>query len=435
MNASLRSPIVLAILLGITLARISEAQAYKEVINAGTPAVYPYGAFVADTSGNLYATFSNGGTSSCFFYGCGAIYKWDPGTHKQPAMLYSFTGSSDGAGPESHLAIDAQGNLYGAATYAGNLSDCNGQGCGTIFEVSPSSSGSWTETTLYAFGGGDDGLTPEAVTLDSHGNIFGVTKDGGGYSCPGGQQCGIAFELSPNSSGDWTKTTLHAFTGGTDGGIPSGPLLIDANGNLFGTTDLGGAITTVCTEGCGTVYELSPSSSGTWTFTTINTFDFTHGAGPLGTLAIDAAHNLYGATYDGARTYSYCPGGCGVVFELSPTESGWKQSLLHSFSGPDGGNPQDGVIIDAAGNVYGAATTGGGSTDCTSGHQTGCGAIFELSPASGGHWTFDRLYSFHGLDGWYPGTNPLINSAGELFGTTEEGDTGFGNLYELAPAH
>jgi hypothetical protein len=428
------TPIVALVLITITLTASTLAQSYKEVINANAPAVYPGSPFTADASDNLYTAVANGGESECFFYGCGAIYEWKPGSHRQPAMLYSFSGSTDGAGPGGRLVFDAQGNLYGAAGFAGDLNACFQQGCGVVYKLSPTSSGFWTQTVLYTFEGGTDGITPISVMLDAQGNIFGLTRDGGGNSCSGGQECGTVFELTPTSSGPWTETILHTFTGGSDGGVPLGSLTFDAHGNLFGTTDLGGVVSDQCTVGCGTAFELSPASGGGWTFTTIYDFVFPRGADPVGSLVIDASGNLYGATYDGAKEYSYCPAGCGVIFELSPTSDGWKQSLVHAFSGPDGSLVQGGLTIDSSGNLFGATTTGGNPV-CTSGFQVGCGVIFELSPASGGHWIYDHLYEFRGGDGFYPNGEPLVDASGNIFGTTVEGGNGFGNMYELSPTH
>ena len=428
------TPIVALVLMTVTLTATTWAQSYKEVINAGAPAVYPGSPFTADAEGNLYTALGNGGETICLFYGCGAIYEWKPGAHRLPTMLYSFSGTTDGAGPGGRLIFDAQGNLYGTAAFAGDLTACFGQGCGVVYKLSPTSSGFWTQTVLYSFEGGSDGITPISVVFDAHGSIFGLTRDGGGNSCSGGQECGTLFELSPTSSGPWTETILHDFTGGSDGGVPLGSLTFDAQGNLFGTTSAGGVVSDQCTVGCGTVFELSPASGGGWTFTSVYDFDYTHGANPVGSLVIDASGNLYGATYDGARKYSYCPGGCGVVFELSPTASGWKQTLLHSFSGPDGSLVQNGLTLDPSGNLFGTTTTGG-NPRCTSGFQVGCGVVFELSPASGGHWIYDHLYVFQGYDGFYPNGNPLVDGAGNIFGTTVEGGTGFGNMYELSPTH
>lgn len=425
--------IVALIFMTIALTATTWAQAYKEVINAQPPAVYPGSPFTADTAGNLYTAVGNGGLSQCIFYGCGAIYQWKPGTHRNPTMIYSFSGTTDGAGPGGKLVLDAQGNLYGAAGFAGDLNACFQQGCGVVYKLTPTSSGFWAQTVLHTFEGGTDGITPISVVLDGNGNVFGLTVDGGGYSCSGGQQCGTLFELSPSSGGTWTETILHTFTGGSDGGVPLGSLTFDAHGNLFGTTDAGGVVSTLCTVGCGTVFELSPTSGG-WSFNTIYDFVYARGANPDGSLVIDASGNLYGATYSGGKKYSYCPGGCGVVYELSPTASGWTQTLLHAFSGPDGSLTQTGLTMDAHGNLFGATTTGGDSA-CTSGYQVGCGVIFELSPASGGHWTYDHLYVFQGYDGYYPNGPLLLDASGNIFGTTVEGGSGFGNMYELSPKH
>jgi hypothetical protein len=425
------TPIVALVLMTLTLTGTTWAQSYKEVINAQPPAVYPGSPFTADTASNLYTAVGNGGLSQCFFFGCGAIYQWKPGARRQPTMLYSFSGTTDGAGPGGKLVFDGQGNLYGAAGFAGDLTACFQQGCGVVYKLTPTSSGFWAQTVLHTFEGGTDGITPLSVVVDGNGNIFGLTRDGGGFSCSGGLQCGTVFELSPTSSGEWNETILHTFTGGSDGGNPLGSLTFDAHGNLFGTTAAGGVVSTICTAGCGTVFELSLTSGG-WTFNTIYNFNYSHGVEPVGSLVIDASGNLFGATYGGAKEFSYCPGGCGVVFELSPTASGWKQSLLHSFSGPDGANVQGGLTLDASGNIFGTTTTGG-NPRCTEGFTVGCGVVFELSPASGGHWIYDHLYVFQGYDGYNPNGNPLVDAAGNIFGTTVAGGTGFGNMYELSP--
>lgn len=348
--------IVALAVMTITFTAATWAQSYTEVINAEPPAVYPGSPFIADAAGNLYTSAANGGESQCIFYGCGAIVQWKPGSHRNPTMIYSFSGSTDGAGP-GDLVFDAQGNLYGPAGYAGDFTNCY-DGCGVIYKLSPASSGFWTQTVLHTFEGGTDGITPISVVVDANGNVFGLTRDGGGYSCSGGQQCGIAFELSPTSSGTYTETILHTFTGGSDGGIPLGSLALDSQGNLFGTTDQGGVVSTECTVGCGTVFELSTTSSG-YTFNTIYDFAFSRGIAPTGSLVIDTAGNLYGNTYIGGKKYSNCLAGCGVVFELSPTASGWTQKLLHAFSGPDGANPQGGLTLDSSGNLFGTTTLGG----------------------------------------------------------------------------
>ena len=218
------TPIVALALMSVTLTAATWAQSYKEVINAGAPAVYPGSPFTADGEDNLYTSVANGGLSQCLFYACGAIYQWKPGAHRQPTMLYSFSGSTDGAGPGGSLVFDAHGNLYGTAGYAGDLTACFQQGCGVVYKLSPTSSGFWTQTVLYTFEGGTDGITPISVVLDANGNIFGLTRDGGGNSCSGGQECGTVFELTPTSSGPWTETILHTFTVAATEASRSAPL-------------------------------------------------------------------------------------------------------------------------------------------------------------------------------------------------------------------
>jgi uncharacterized repeat protein (TIGR03803 family) len=415
----------------LSLIATTWAQSYKEVINAGTPAVYPGSPFTADANGNLYTVMSSGGTSQCFPYGCGAVYKWRPSAHKLPVMLYSFTGAADGGGPAGQLRIDDQGNLYGVAAFGGDLSACFGAGCGVVYRLSPTTGGAWTETILYTFEGGADGYPPISIVFDAQGNLFGITRYSSGDSCPGGVPCGTVFELSPTSSGPWTLTTLHTFSGGADGDDLAGSLAIDSQGNLFGTGGAGGVVTTLCPYGCGTVFEVSPVSGSGWNFSTLYSFDYTRGSTPLGSLVIDAAGNLYGTAHQGGRSNdTLCQFGCGVTFEISPSATGWKQTLLHSFAGPDGGNPEAGLLLDGSGNLFGT-TFYGGNDRCNQG-IAGCGVVFELSP-SGGHWLFNHAYTFQGYDGQLPNGNLIMDSSGNIFGTTVTGGTGFGNMYELSP--
>lgn len=424
---------LLPLILALALANIASAQNWKEVFDKGV-GLYPAGPLTADSAGNLYGVDAAGGDGQCYEYGCGQVYEFTPNGHKQTQYLYSFSGTTDGSGPNGRVIFDAKGNLYGVARSGGDLTACGGSGCGVVYELSPGSSG-WTETVLYNFEGGNDGIGPDSIIFDGKGNIFGLTVDGGGYSCPGSSQCGTVFELSPNSSGGWTETVLHSFTGLADGSVPSGSLLLDGQGNLYGAASQGG--NTVCTllRGCGTIFELSPGSSG-WTFATIYSFDNTHGASPTGSLVMDGTGNIYGNAYAGARaTSSHCPYGCGSTFKLAPSASGWNFSLLHSYSdGLDGANPYGGLLIDASGDLYGATNTGGSQAyGCSNGYEQGCGVVFKISPAAGGKWIFDRLYTFQGYDGFLPYGDLLMDASGNLYGTTIMGDGGYGNAYELTP--
>ena len=429
MKKTLRRILLLS-LLASTFSNTASAQNWKEVINAGV-GLYAGGPVTADSSGYLYGVNFDGGTGQCY-YGCGQVYRFQPNGHRLSAFLYDFTGTTDGNGPSGSVILDAKGNIYGVTYAGGDLTACGGQGCGVVYELSPGSSG-WTESVLYNFEGGSDGMDPVSIIFDGKGNIFGLTASGGGsFNCQYGTDCGIAFELSPSTTGGWTETILHTFTGLADGGVPIGSLLLDKQGNLYGATGRGG--NTACTAGCGVIFELSPGSSG-WTFNTLYSFDGTHGATPMGSLVMDASGNLYGNANNGARaTSSHCPYGCGSTFELSPSSSGWKLSLLHSYSNSlDGSNPYGGLLLDAKGNLYGAANSGGSqSSYCSNGYGQGCGVIFKFSPASGGKWIFDRLYTFQGFDGFGPYGDLLMDSSGNLYGTTQQGNS-YGNLFELVP--
>jgi uncharacterized repeat protein (TIGR03803 family) len=347
-------------------------------------------------------------------------------------VLYEFLGGNDGGNPTPNggLIFDSSGNLYGTTLYGGG-SACSFEdsaGCGTAFELSPNGSGGWTETVLYSFVGGSDGKVPSSgLIFDKAGNLYGTTEYGGGTGCSGAG-CGAAFELSPNGSGGWTETVLYRFcsaTNCTDGALPQG-LIFDGSGNLYGTTSSGGQST--CFQGgqCGTVFELSPNGSGGWTETVLYSFEGgSDGFSPTPGLIFDRSGNLYGTTqYGGGGS---CTGtnysGCGTAFELSPNGSGgWAETLLHSFSAAgDGSLPAAGPILDQAGNLYGT-TQQGGTANCGN-----CGTVFELSPGSGDTWTESILYDFQGslggglTDGWDPTAGLIFDKNGNLYGTTNYG--------------
>ena len=212
-------------------------------------------------------------------------------------MLYAFQGATDGASPYDGLAFDPAGNLYGTA-YAGGAS-----GYGVIFKLTPGSSG-WTESVLHGFKGGKDGKNSYGdVILDAAGNLYGTAYQGGsgGY--------GVVFELQPNSQGRWTEKVLRAFIN-TPAGNPVAGLVMDAAGNLYGTTMLG-ATQSACGGGCGTVFKLSPVSTGGWSYKQVHVFgQGTDGYHPTGDLILDSAGNIYGTTQAGGAQ------GSGMVFEI-----------------------------------------------------------------------------------------------------------------------
>jgi uncharacterized repeat protein (TIGR03803 family) len=317
-------------------------------------------------------------------------------------VLHTFTDSPDGAVPFAELFRDTTGNLYGT-THGGG---CTSYGCGTVFKLDPAGN----ETVLYRFGSVPSGLDPQdpyaAPVMDTAGNLYGTTRDSGAF---GG---GTVFRL--DTSGN--LTVLHSFApGGADGASPYAGLVLDTAGNLYGT-----ATASVLAPN-GTVFKIDTADN----FTVLHTFTGPDGAGPGG-LIIDAAGNLYGATGGGGS--GACPdlagfvAPCGTVFKLDPSGN---ETVLYSFKrGSDGGNPAAGLLMDAAGNLYGTTLTGGSGTSGTCSGETGlpgCGTIFKLD-ASGNETV---LYSFKaGSDGALPYAGLVMDALGNLYGTTSEGGPG-----------
>ena len=238
-------------------------------------------------------------------------------------------------------------------------------GGGTVYVLSPFKGGTWTETIAHNFAGGSDGCNPlSGVTLDETGNVYGTT-----YACgmQGGITYGIVFKLSP-SSGMWNETVLHAFTGGSDGGWPFGGVILDSSGNLYGSAYTGGNRSCAYSKGCGVIFRLS-SHGKNWHESVIYNFSSLANANPSGPLIFDSAGNLYGTASDGAPGNSCC----GTVFELSPKQNGtWKETTLHSFQRAlDGAYPDGGLLLDAAGDLYGTAPYGGPANE---------GVVFEIIP-------------------------------------------------------
>jgi len=371
----------------------------------------PAGGLTMDKAGNLYGTTQLGGV-----YNQGTVFELTPGSSGwTETVLYSFTGNQDGGQPTSNLAFDSTGHLFGTTAYGGN-SACP-SGCGTIFELTPSGSG-WTENVIYSFTGGSDGRQPNSgVVLGASGVLYGTASWGGtvGAACPSG--CGTVFALTPGAGG-WSQSVLYAFAGGSDGVGPYAGLTLDKSGNIYGTTTAGGAF------GNGTVFMLA-RSAGQWKETILHSFSGPDGTLPYGALLLDAANNLYGTTYQGGSENN------GVVFRLSPSQGGdWKESVLHHFGGRPAANPDAGLVSDASGNLYGTTLFGGESSACGG----GCGTVFALSPGSGNTWKYRVLYVFgEGTDG-YHSSAPLLSAAGKLFGTTTAGGANkAGTVFEITP--
>jgi uncharacterized repeat protein (TIGR03803 family) len=337
----------------------------------------PQAGLVFDSAGNLYGTTWQGG-----LYGGGVAFKLVPvsGGGWTYSVIYNFGATyAAGEGPQAGLVIDSAGNLYGSTISGGNTGgSCSNLSCGVIFELSPSSGGTWTETVLHSFSG-SDGVWPRAAMIfDAAGNLYGTTYYGGNLSDCGGLGCGTVFELSPSGSGGWTHSVLYSFTGKSDGKYPwYAGVIFDSSGNLYSTT-AGGGHSTECNGGCGVVYELSLNGSGGWTQTVIHSFtgsNGTPGAGgawPEYNLTFDASGNLYGGAYWGGKDAD------GVIYKLAKSGSAWVESVVHYFSGGSAGSfpYQSGLTLGADGNLYGM-TIGGGNLSACNG---GCGTVFRVTP-------------------------------------------------------
>lgn len=412
-----RRSIVVAVAV-LTLGTAAMAQAKFRTLHtftAGTDGRSPMGQLVEDKSGNIYGTTINGGTTDW-----GTIFEISPsGSSWKESVLYSFIGNDgDQQGPSSNLVIDGNGKLFGTTFWGGF------ENAGTVFELSPpSGSGdAWSETTIYRFDG-TVGANPGGLILGRGGALYGTTLWGQ-----------TAYELRPPVvfGRSWSAKKLFEFNGGSGDGplYQGGPMIPDKQGNLYGTTYLGGAY------GEGEVFELSPPATGrgAWTESVLYSFGSYEDDGlvPTGAVVMDAAGNLFGTTEAGGAN------SLGGVFELRPPAAQgeqWTETLLHSFAGgSDGEAPFAGLVIDKAGNLYGVTELGGTGT-CYSPDNTGCGTVFEVSPVGNGTWTASILHNFQGTsDGEFPYGGLMMNGLGHLLGTTSGGgEYGDGTVFEIYP--
>jgi len=377
----------------------------------GTDGAYPVANLVFDSSGNLYGITNAGGNQECtssLSNGCGTVFQLTPHAHGSwsESVIHVFSQASDGGNPSAGAIMDAAGNLYGATQYYGPFAngvlwqlkpssgdkwkenilhrirggrdgywcfglsfDSSGRLFGTtygggtnndglVFHLAPDANGKWSDIILYDFAGDDDGNSPsDAVTFGAHGKLYGTTYEGGPHLT------GTVFEMQHTAAG-WSEKPIYIFKGvgfekQTDGTNPVSGVVFDQAGNLYGTTDYGGA------EGVGTVYELSPDGKGGWKETILHTFTDGKDGGHPGDLIIDSSGNLYGVT-SGHKTY-------GSVFKMSPSAVGkWKFTVLYDFKGGvDGGDPSGPLVRDSRGNLYGVATFEG---------ARGFGVVYEITP-------------------------------------------------------
>jgi uncharacterized repeat protein (TIGR03803 family) len=368
----------------------------------------PYAALILDATGNLYGTTPNGGASNW-----GVVFKLSPNADGSwtESVLYSFTGGDDGSYPDHpSLVFDAVGNLYGTTYGGGGVGDCSlyGQGCGTVFKLTHNADGSWTESVLHSFTNDEDGGWPQATL------IFDAEGSLYGTTTQGGANGhGTVFQLTPNPDGTWTENVLYSFTGGRDGANPWTGVVFDQAGNLYGAAGGG-------THGHGVMFKLTPNPDGSWTESVLHQLRGSKdGANPGTThLVLDTTGSLYGTTGQGGA-YGY-----GNVFKLTPNPDGsWTESVLHQFKGgKDGGSPWAGVFLDAAGKLYGT-TVGGGAY--------GYGVVFKLTPKPSGGWTEQVLHAFQGTPAAFPYAGPVLDGAGNLYAATRGSKNGA--VYEIKP--
>jgi hypothetical protein len=412
--------------LTVTCARASDALTVLHTFD-GADGESPFGGVVMDSKGNLYGTTMMGGT----YYGtncalsCGTVFELSPasGGGWTFQVIYNFTGDADGGNPRGNLIVDNLGNIYGTTTVGGTVNSNCSVGCGTVFELSPSSAGGWVLKTLHSFDWTDGAHPSAGVIRDSAGRLYGVTSEGG-------LSVGNVFALAP-SKGVWKFLTLYTFgsDGNSGGSYPNSGLAMDVGGNLYGTATMGGSDAAGCpSNGCGTVFELS-GPLGSEKFTVLHSFEgltYHDGAWPEGQLLIDGAGDLYGTTVAGGVACSQC-NGYGTVFKLSRSSGTWREQILLRFSGTDGENPAGALAMDSAGNLYGA--TGGGGAYYA-------GTVFTLKP-SGSSWQFASLYSFTGgPDGLGVSGGVILDASGDIFGTATYGGSpiiGNGTVFELSP--
>lgn len=359
--------------------------------DGGTPAA----GVIFDSAGNLYGVTQSGG-----IYGHGVVFQLTPSTSGawNETVLYSFTGTTDGEEPQGGLVIDSAGNLYGTASFGGDPI----AGCGTVFKLAPSTSG-WTFTVLHTFLNGKDGCSPQAdLQLVSDNFLLGTTAGGGA-----GAE-GTAFGLSSSGTGYVNSAFL-----GTEGKYPGGlGVFLQPAFAVYGTTYLGG------TPGLGNIFELAWGTSFSWGnhIELKHTFNKTSaGYFPMGNLATQYANgirSMFGATSSGGA------GGDGTIYRLTESQTqfdAWSLAVLHEFSGADGDSPWAGVVLDASGNLYG--TTQWGGTD-----PSYAGTVFRLAPGPKNTWVHSLLYTFTGAaDGAVPASGLLIDTVGNLYGTTHQG--------------
>jgi uncharacterized repeat protein (TIGR03803 family) len=410
--------LTVVLVLAVSVAQPAEGKTKFKVLYSftGQDGGEPESTLIRDSEGNLYSSTAIGGSNECSFngqeVGCGTIFRLDnTGTE---SVLYSFAGVPDGETPQAGLVRDREGNLYGTTIWGGTGS-CSDDGlyigCGTVFKLDTAGH----ETTLYSFAGQPDAANPTAaVILDAAGNIYGTTLFGGT------SDRGAVFKVDTTGH----ETVFYSFTGENDGEFPRAALIRNQSGDLIGTAQGGGAY------GLGTVFKLDASGAETTLYSFKGVPD---GEGPVGALIFDDHGNLYGTTNNGGTGECNIPNdGCGTVFKLDRTG---KDTVLYSFKGVskrDGASPESALVRDADGNLYGTTASGGLADRYYPG---GLGTVFKVNLQG----VETVLYRFTASgDGNSPFAGLLRDKKGNLYGTASSGgndtcDGSCGVVFKIIP--
>jgi uncharacterized repeat protein (TIGR03803 family) len=381
----------------------------------------PLSNLISDANSNLYGTTAAGGNvgGTCPSFGCGTVFEISKSGVE--TILYKFLGIPDGDGPSGSLVQDSNGNLYGTTVAGGsNGGVCPSDGCGTVFELVKTGA-TYTEKVVYAFAGGAGGASPTSgLVRDASGNLYGTTPGENVPDCASSALgCGLVFKVT--STG--TEEVLYHFKGKGDGANPAASVVLDMQGNLYGTTSFGGRFGGICTSyGCGTVFKLTPTGKEGVLYRFRGLAD---GRDPIGSMLLDPKGNLYGTTWTGGDSKNIkCDiqaDGCGVVFKWTPNGG---MSVLYTFTGysADGQHPLAGLVLDKQGNLFGTTSEGGPSND---------GTVFKVTPT--GMETV--LHNFSGgADGFSPRANLFLGANGNIYGTTLYGGAfGAGTLFKIVP--
>jgi uncharacterized repeat protein (TIGR03803 family) len=410
-SASIRATVALALVFACA-ANASAAPSYKvlHAFTSGDDGSAPFAGVTFDTQGNLYGTTWGGGGKNVL----GTVFKLTPtsGGRWSERVLHRFSDPGGGGGPFGGVVFDTEGSVYGTTRSGG------ANGVGTVFKMTRGADG-WAFNVLDNYG------SNAGLILDKAGNLYGPI----GHGKYGG---GTVTEMVRGSDG-WAEKVLYNFCAQlhcADGDLPYAGLTWDAAGNLYGTTEYGGK----GSPQWGTAFELRHNPDGTWQHILLHSFPSFPGDGEVvyAGLVFDTSGNLYGATNSGGGHLCGQTSTCGTVFKLNHNPNGlWKEAILYRFANLyDGNSPGASLVFDeTSGNLYGTAATGGNNA-CAN----GCGVVFKLTPNSDGSWKYSVVHRFTGSDGANPAAALILDQKGNLYGTTTLGGAGgYGVVFEITP--